>query len=74
MERGGEVTAHLGPREFVGEMASLKSLPRSASVTTVEQTRMLRVPGETFLELVSDHVELIGGRIVLLLYERFNAP
>lgn len=74
VERGEEVTAHLGPREFVGEMASLKSLPRSGSITTVVRTRMLRVPGETFLELVSDHLELIGGRIVLLLYERFSKP
>jgi CRP/FNR family transcriptional regulator/voltage-gated potassium channel len=36
-----QFVASLGPGEFFGEIASVKDVPRSASVRAVEQTRCL---------------------------------
>ena len=41
--------AELGPGEVFGELASLESQPRSATVITLERTSCLKVSGKDFL-------------------------
>ena len=45
---GRRVVAHIGPGEIVGEMALLESEPRTATVVTTEQTRVLVMTRPTF--------------------------
>ena len=47
-----------GPGEVVGELAVLAPAPRSASVTAVEPTLLLRLRSEPFDELLEDHPEI----------------
>jgi len=47
---GAEVLiAELGPGEIFGELASLESQPRSATVIALERTSCLKVSGNDFL-------------------------
>lgn len=62
----GRVRAHLGertlvergPGTIVGELAVLAPAPRSASVTAMEPTLLLRLRRQPFDELLEDHAEL----------------
>ena len=47
-------------------MALLDAEPRSASVTAVEDTELLRLDQEPFYELMADRVELAHGIIPML--------
>ena len=52
-EKGQErVVAKLGPPDFFGEMAVLNGSPRSATVSTVGETRMLVFDPQSFANLV----------------------
>ena len=48
------VLATLGPGEVVGEIALLDNAPRTASVTTVTPTTLIRIPAEAFETLIGD--------------------
>jgi CRP/FNR family transcriptional regulator, cyclic AMP receptor protein len=47
-----------GPGEVFGELAVLAPAPRSASVTAMESTLLLRLRRPAFEELLDDHAEL----------------
>jgi small-conductance mechanosensitive channel/CRP-like cAMP-binding protein len=50
---GGRVIAHLGPRDFFGEMSLLAGEPRSATVVADEDTVVVEVGRHTFQEIVA---------------------
>jgi ATP/ADP translocase/HEAT repeat protein len=56
----------LGEREVFGEMAVLDPEPRSASVTTVEDTRLLRVDEQALREVMDEQPEVARGIIRVL--------
>src|SRR5262245_49116166 len=76
---GGSVRIHKGERELavlgrlqtLGEMAVLDGAPRSASATALEDTQMVKVDREQFLELMRSSPE-ISQRIVRLLLARIR--
>jgi CRP-like cAMP-binding protein len=50
----GHVVAHLGPGEFVGELALIDAGPRSATVTAESPMRVLAFDAPTFVSLLGD--------------------
>ncbi len=56
----------LGKGDIVGEMAALDASPRSASATAEESSLLLRLDQEALYELMSDHVDVARGIIVVL--------
>ena len=51
-ERAGRV-GELRDRDYFGEIGLLQKVPRTATVTAAEDSELWRMPGETFLRLVS---------------------
>ena len=47
------VVGEIGPGEVVGEMSVLSDLPRSASVTAIRDTTLLRLPRQRFHEFIA---------------------
>ena len=76
---GGAVRIHKGDKElavlskgkFVGEMALLDQEPRSASVTSTEETTLLEINGEDFYDLMASRMEIMQG-IVKILTQRLR--
>jgi hypothetical protein len=72
---GGSVRVHKGYRELavlgrlqsLGEMAVLDGSPRSASATALEDTTMIKVDREQFLDVMRSSPEIMQGIIRLLL-------
>ncbi|MFT3699547.1 MAG: cyclic nucleotide-binding domain-containing protein [Kofleriaceae bacterium] len=65
----GEVTINeSGAGSVIGEMAVLDSAPRSATVTALERTRALRVPGEGFKRLLSERPEMSEAIVAELVH------
>lgn len=63
----GELTFNeLGLGDVVGEMAVLDEAPRSASVTALEVTELLRLRQETLYNLIENHVGVARGIIQVL--------
>ena len=58
--------AVLGEREIVGELAVLDPMPRSASVTALEDTLLLQLDQEALYELMIDRVDVARGIIRVL--------
>jgi CRP-like cAMP-binding protein len=56
----------LGPGSTVGELAALVPEPRSASVTAIEPTTLLRIDRSLLEELLADRPALAHGIIVAL--------
>ncbi|TAK13745.1 MAG: cyclic nucleotide-binding domain-containing protein, partial [Anaerolineae bacterium] len=63
---GSTFINELGPGEVVGEMAMLDSEPRSASVTAVEDSLLLRLDQEPFYDLMDARIEVVRGIISVL--------
>jgi len=53
------VIAERGRGEVVGEMALISNEPRSATVTAVRDTHVLRLPVDAFLAIVREHPEAL---------------
>lgn len=66
VHRADRVIAELGERECFGEMAILDAGPRSATVTAIDTTRLLRIAREDFQEILSDKPEIALGIIKVL--------
>ena len=50
---GEHAVAELGPGTFFGEIGLLRQVPRVATVRTMTPCRLYRIPGQEFLEIVS---------------------
>jgi len=66
VHRGGRTLVELGPGATVGELAVLVPAPRTASVTVLEPTLVLRVDQIVLDELLADWPELAHGVIAEL--------
>jgi|GEM_PF-1660093 len=70
----GEVKVHdagmdlkrLKDKSVFGELAVLDPEPRSASVTAITDTHLLRLDSEAFLELMSGNMEVVRGVLSVL--------
>lgn len=60
---GNETLAVLGERQAVGEMAALDPEPRSASVTAVTDSLLLRMSSTSLEHLIADDVRVARGII-----------
>ncbi len=63
---GERVFAELHARDVVGEMSLLDPEPRSASVTALEETTLLKLDREVFYDLMVDNIEIARGAITTL--------
>lgn len=61
-----KVIAELGERECFGEMAILDAAPRSASVTAIDGTNLLKISREDFQEIMTEKPEIALGIIKVL--------
>lgn len=43
----------MGPRSYFGEIGLLEQIPRTATVTALEPTKLLRLPGQEFLDALT---------------------
>ena len=71
IHKGGKELAVLSKGKFVGEMALLDQEPRSASVTSTEETTLLEINGEDFYDLMASRMEIMQG-IVKILTQRLR--
>lgn len=67
VHKGNQTLTILGEKEPIGEMGILDSAPRSASVTALDDLRMLKIERDDFHELMSDRLEIAQGVIKVLL-------
>lgn len=73
VHRQEKVLAELGERECFGEMAILDAAPRSASVTAVDETSLLKISREDFQEIMAEKPEVALGIIKVLSHRLRNA-
>ena len=66
MHHQEKMVAELGERECFGEMALLDSAPRSATVTTVDDTNLLKIARDEFHEILTEKPEIALGIIKVL--------
>jgi CRP-like cAMP-binding protein len=59
VERGGRILADLGAGECAGELAALDREPRSATITAITESRLVRLERDDLLDLLGDHPELV---------------
>ena len=71
IHKGDKELAVLSEGKFVGEMALLDQEPRSASVTSTEETTLLEINGEDFYDLMASRMEIMQG-IVKILTQRLR--
>lgn len=71
-EREERVLRHAGPGDYVGEMAIISDAPRSATVTTTQDTSVLEIDREAFLRILSRNAEFALS-IVRLTFDRLRA-
>ncbi len=57
---------HLKSKSVFGELAVLDPEPRSASVTAISDTHLLRLDREAFLELMAGNMEVVRGVLSVL--------
>ena len=66
VHRGDQTLVELGPGTTVGELAALVPQPRTASVTALEPTLVLRLDKAVLDDLLADWPELTDGVIAAL--------
>ena len=71
IHKGDKELAVLSKGKFVGEMALLDQEPRSASVTSTEETTLLEINGEDFYDLMASRMGIMQG-IVKILTQRLR--
>ena len=73
VHKDDRVIAELGERECFGEMAILDAAPRSATVTALDNTNLLKISREDFQEIMSEKPEIALGIIKVLSHRLRNA-
>ena len=73
VHKNDRVIAELGERECFGEMAILDAAPRSATVTAVHDTNLLKISREDFQEIMAEKPEIALGIIKVLTRRLRNA-
>jgi CRP/FNR family transcriptional regulator, cyclic AMP receptor protein len=73
VHKDDRVIAELGERECFGEMAILDASPRSATVTALDNTNLLKISREDFQEIMSEKPEIALGIIKVLSHRLRNA-
>jgi hypothetical protein len=68
---GDKTLRVLGAKEIFGELALLDPEPRSASVEAIEDTRLFRLDGDTFSQLMAGNLEIVRG-VLHVLCERLR--
>ena len=68
---GNQQFAQLGPQEYFGEMSILDSEPRSATVTSTQDLRALRIAQSDFSEILAEKPE-ISHEIIKTLTQRLR--
>jgi CRP/FNR family transcriptional regulator, cyclic AMP receptor protein len=63
---GERQLAELGQKQCVGEMSILDAEPRSASVTSVTESTLLKIQREDFTEILAEKPEISQGIIKVL--------
>jgi CRP-like cAMP-binding protein len=63
---GATTLSVLGVREIFGELALLDPAPRSASVVAVEETRLFRLDGDVFAQLMAGSLDIVRGVLHVL--------
>ena len=58
VSRGEQVLTHLGPGEHVGEMALIRSVPRSATVSSVGPAELIAIRRADFFEILRKEHEI----------------
>ena len=71
IHKGEKEIAVLSKGKFIGEMALLDQEPRSASITSTEETTLLEINGEDFYDLMASRMEIMQG-IVKVLTQRLR--
>lgn len=66
VHQGGKELAQLGPRDVFGEMAVLDSEPRSATVTAVKDSVLLKIARDDFRDILQERPEIGMGVIKVL--------
>ncbi|MBI4550689.1 MAG: cyclic nucleotide-binding domain-containing protein [Candidatus Latescibacteria bacterium] len=66
LHREGMEVAVAGPKEALGVWALFDDEPRVVTALAIEDTRLLRIDKEDFIDLLSDHVEIIRGVLMTL--------
>jgi CRP/FNR family transcriptional regulator, cyclic AMP receptor protein len=66
VHKSDRVIAELAERECFGEMAILDASPRSATVTALVRTHLLKITREDFQEIMSEKPEIARGVILVL--------
>ena len=73
VHKNDRVIAELGERECFGEMAILDASPRSATVTAITDTNLLKISREDFHEIMNEKPEIAVGIIKVLTRRLRNA-
>lgn len=66
VSNGDQIYGTLGEREFFGELSALSPEPRSADITAIEDTHLLKIEGELLYELMSKHIEIVKNFMEVL--------
>lgn len=61
LHRSGTEITTAGPKEAFGTWALFDDEPRVATATTLEDTRVLRISRDDFVDLLADHVQITQG-------------
>ena len=69
---GARAFTRMGERQVFGEMALLDGEPRTATIRTIKNSRLLRLDQEPFYELMDDRIEIARG-IIHVLLQRLRA-
>ncbi len=66
VHKGNKELAVLGEKEYFGEMAVLDNEPRSASITALKDTTLLKLTSDDFYSLLFDKIEITKSIFAML--------